>query len=324
MKAEKYAMTAIFLSLSLTSHAQQISSYDVPSIRDISPQALDAARFKNQATGASHRLRYREIKALNLSQSWQDKNATTTLGEGGRVIYQFGETIHSVICSPLNICDIELQAGETVRGYKIGDKVRWKVEPAVSGADGALTTHIIVKPVAPKLDTTMVVTTDKRTYHFNLKSTTKGYMASIAFTYPDTERNSWQQYYAQLDNKIKKKSLDVQGYKMPIDDLDFDYHISGDKPAWTPVRVYNDGVKTYIQMPKAMAQTEAPTFLTLDQANDEQIVNYRVREDKYIIDQVFDKGVLITGVGRKQDRVTISRNTPNRRNALVSTETTEK
>ncbi|MDB5890168.1 MAG: uncharacterized protein JWP47_999 [Polaromonas sp.] len=37
------------------------------------------------------------------------------------------------------------------------------------------------------------------------------------------------------------------------------------------------------------------------------IVNYRVQGDRFIVDTVFDKAVLIAGVGRSQDRVTISR-----------------
>jgi type IV secretory pathway VirB9-like protein len=36
-------------------------------------------------------------------------------------------------------------------------------------------------------------------------------------------------------------------------------------------------------------------------------VNYRVRGDRYIVDLVFDKAVLISGVGRQQTKVTITR-----------------
>jgi type IV secretory pathway VirB9-like protein len=34
----------------------------------------------------------------------------------------------------LQVCDIELQPGEIVRDVLVGDTVRWKVEPATSGA----------------------------------------------------------------------------------------------------------------------------------------------------------------------------------------------
>jgi type IV secretory pathway VirB9-like protein len=80
-----------------------------------------------------------------------------------------------------------------------------------------------------------------------------------------------------------------------------------------PVRVFNDGSKTILQMPKAMAQTEAPTLLVLRKdgglfTDDETVmVNYRVQGDRYIVDTVFDKAILIAGVGDGQDRVTITR-----------------
>ena len=41
--------------------------------------------------------------------------------------------------------------------------------------------------------------------------------------------------------------------------------------------------------------------------DDTVMVNYRVQGDRYIVDAVFDKAVLVAGVGRGQDRVTITR-----------------
>ncbi|MNP62614.1 Conjugal transfer protein [compost metagenome] len=37
------------------------------------------------------------------------------------------------------------------------------------------------------------------------------------------------------------------------------------------------------------------------------MVNYRVQGDRYIVDTVFDKAILIAGVGKSQDRITILR-----------------
>ena len=60
-------------------------------------------------------------------------------------------------------------------------------------------------------------------------------------------------------------------------------------------------------------QTEAPTLLVVRKegglfSDDETaLVNYRVQGDRYIVDTIFDKAILIAGVGRSQDRVTITR-----------------
>ena len=36
------------------------------------------------------------------------------------------------------------------------------------------------------------------------------------------------------------------------------------------------------------------------------MVNYRVRGSYFVVDRLFAKGVLLAGVGREQDRVTIA------------------
>jgi type IV secretion system protein TrbG len=88
--------------------------------------------------------------------------------------------------------------------------------------------------------------------------------------------------------------------------------VSGSAP-WVPLRVFNDGRKTIIQMPDTMAQTEAPVLLVLRQDgglfSDEEttLVNYRLVGDRYIVDAVLDRAVLVAGVGSGQDRVVIER-----------------
>lgn len=66
-------------------------------------------------------------------------------------------------------------------------------------------------------------------------------------------------------------------------------------------------------MPHAMEQTEAPSLLivraggSVSKAADTSIVNYRLQDGRYIVDQIFDQAVLISGVGKRQERVTITR-----------------
>ncbi len=60
-------------------------------------------------------------------------------------------------------------------------------------------------------------------------------------------------------------------------------------------------------MPKAMKSSEAPALFIKANGNGRQIVNYRVRGDFYIVDRLFEQAVLVAGVGRHQDKVTISR-----------------
>ena len=73
--------------------------------------------------------------------------------------------------------------------------------------------------------------------------------------------------------------------------------------------MYNDGTRTYIQMPASMAQGEAPTLLIVRDGED-TLVNYRLDGDRFVVDTIFDKAVLLTGVGRHQSKVVITRKQP--------------
>lgn len=252
--------------------------------------------------------------ALALSQTWKAAPTIPTAGANGKVSYIFGETLPSVICVPLQITDVELEPGEVVKqdGLHLGDTIRWSVLPAVSGPEGSATTHLIIKPQAPNLTTSLTVATDRRMYHIRLVSTEKAadWMPYIGFNYPEADRARWAAYQQQQQRTKDRNTLPNAAGPgsagVSLGALDFNYTIKGDAP-WCPIRVYNDGVKTVIQMPKAMAQTEAPALLVIGADKKEQLVNYRVHGDRYIIDQLFSKAELISGVGRKQVKVTISR-----------------
>ena len=136
-----------------------------------------------------------------------------------------------------------------------------------------------------------------------LKSHRTQYMARVSFIYPE-------ELQARFDVVTEKKQKEVKMNTIPatgeyLGNLDFDYTISGDA-AWKPLRVYNDGIKTIIEMPRAMSQTEAPTFLAL-QDGQELMVNYRLQSNRFIIDSLFEQGMLIAGVGSKQTKITIKR-----------------
>ncbi|MBX9693005.1 MAG: TrbG/VirB9 family P-type conjugative transfer protein [Cyanobacteria bacterium] len=91
------------------------------------------------------------------------------------------------------------------------------------------------------------------------------------------------------------------------DSLNFNYRIKGDSPSWKPLRVYSDKSKTYIQFPANVKYDRTPALVMLGAANQQQLVNYRMLNDRYVIDQVIDRAALISGVGRHQQRIEIAR-----------------
>lgn len=241
----------------------------------------------------------KEAKGVDISAQWRGQTGLVTKGPDGKVIFLYGEVQPSVICSPLQVCDIELQGGEIVRDVLVGDTVRWKVEPATSGATGGQAIHLIVKPTEPGLLTSMVVTTSRRTYHIQLKSHPTQYMARVGFDYPEDVSTRM----ADINARIEAST--IPGAGVPADQLNFGYSISG-SARFRPTRVYTDGTKTYIQFPESVAAREAPVLFAVS-GGQNRIVNYRMKSNMMIVDFAVDKAILISGVGWDQEKITIQR-----------------
>ncbi|RYZ91293.1 MAG: P-type conjugative transfer protein TrbG, partial [Proteobacteria bacterium] len=272
---------------------------DVPAIEPSQPIKLSQNVNDDRKT-----LNEKEKKAGELARQWIEAKSMPVRKEDGKIVYLYGSTLPTVICAPLSVCDIELQAGEKITGVPmLGDAARWEAKPALSGAGSSQISHIIIKPFESGLTTTVIITTSKRTYHIKLVSSNKNWTPRVAFTYPDDIERQWALYNAQASEESEKKTMPET--RENIDALNFEYELSG-KAAWKPVRVYNDGIKTYIQMPSAMGQTEAPALLVIGSDGEQQIVNYRLKNDRFIVDQIFAKAILIAGVGSAQEKIVIS------------------
>ena len=254
-----------------------------------------------------------EKAAVAIAQKWRDNSATgikPVAGADGSIRFLFGAQQPSIVCAVLQVCDVELQPGEQVNSIHLGDTARWSVEPAITGSGPAEVQHLIIKPMDVGLETSLIVTTNRRTYHLRLRSHRTEFMPRVAFTYTEDAMAKWDAIKTREVKEKQSRTIPQTGEY--LGDLNFAYDVSG-SAAWKPVRVYNDGTKTIIQMPSTMQQTEAPTLLVVRKDGgvftDEEtvMVNYRVQGDRYIVDTVFDKAVLIAGVGSSQDRVTITR-----------------
>ncbi len=240
-----------------------------------------------------------EARGAGLSAKWRQKPGLVTRGPDGKVIFLYGEVQPSIVCSPLQVCDIELQAGEVVRDALVGDTVRWKVEPATSGDAGAQAVHLVVKPAEPDLVTSMVVTTSRRTYHLQLKSHPTQYMVRVGFDYPEDVGARMAAVNARMEAST------LPGAGVPAEQLNFGFSMSG-SASWRPTRVYSDGTKTYIQFPSTLSGTDAPVLFVVS-GGDNRIVNYRMRGDLMIVDYAIDQAILVSGVGWSQEKITIAR-----------------
>jgi type IV secretion system protein VirB9 len=198
----------------------------------------------------------------------------------------------------MRITDIALEPGEKILGEPAsGDVVRWLLALGKSMDRGVEQWHVYLKPTRPELETNLAINTDRRSYLLELHSYADTYMAAIVWHYPEDDLARLQAQASELAGQ-QKNSVPVVG----IDALNFGYTIQVVKgaPVWTPVQVFDDGRRTFVRFPSAMVLREAPALFVL-RDSETQLVNYRVKNDTYVIDRLIDAAEL--RVGQKDQEI---------------------
>jgi len=238
-----------------------------------------------------------------------------TVRHGTTVLYPFEpDDTPMVNAAPLHTTDIALEPGETITDVALGDGQRWMAMPASAGDPRAPSPHLVIKPELGGIETSLTIYTTRRLYHLALHTRGHG-MQEVQFYYPDDVL----QAMADADRAAKQAAdtdqtadSDTPSALPDVDPsrLNFAYKVDGPHVAWTPTRAFDDGTRVYLLMPGSMQSTAAPALM-LDAGGGRQMVNYRVVASGdggsyYVVDRLFDKAELLSGVGRDQDRVTVT------------------
>lgn len=219
-------------------------------------------------------------------------------------VYPFAlGSLYQVYASPGQVTDIALQEGETLVDagpVAAGDTARWIIGDTTSGTGPTRRVHILLKPTRGDLATNLVVNTDRRTYHLELRATPSTYMASVSWRYPEDELIALRQRATQAEAAAPIAS------GVDLGALRFRYAIEGNAP-WKPVRAFDDGTHVYIEFPPGIAQGEMPPlFVVGEDGRSAELVNYRVHGSHMIVDRLFAAAELRLG-GKRQERVRIVR-----------------
>lgn len=267
-------------------------------------------------------LRKIDESAIELAKAYDNASSAPRpyMQNNGRINFYWGTMNPRLVCRPLRLTDIELEPGEQVKNMHISDTARWSVSTAWSGSLEALVTHVIVKPQIPDIAANLLIHTNMRTYSIELVSIAEGqYMPFVGFIYPEIpeatrteDEEAWQRLLQQynLANNLKSANDEksrIQNARLADPaDINLNYKIKvtqgNKKVAWKPTQAYDANGKTYIVMPPKMQITEAPTFFIKTNGR-EKLANYRVEGNLYIVDRIFDIGILQIG----KDRVAIYR-----------------
>jgi type IV secretion system protein VirB9 len=258
----------------------------IPGAKTAAPEAADPHARVEQANGAA-RVQPTRSGYINAIQ-----------------VYPFSEgALYQIYAAPGEITDVALEPGEQLVGsgpVAAGDTVRWIIGDTESGTGPAKRVHILVKPTRPDLATNLVINTDRRTYHLELRSAEKTYMASVSWAYPQ------DQLIALHGRNIAADSVAPIAAGIDLDALRFRYRIEGDSPAWRPLRAFDDGRQVFIEFPAGIGQGEMPPLWVIGAEGGAELVNYRVQGRHMIVDRLFAAAELRLG-GEHQQKVRITR-----------------
>ena len=260
---------------------------------------LATCRAADFVRPVSAKLDDKERKPLTLQSRWQRNTLDPITTRNGMTCFFYGHSNPTIIVTPYKVADLQLQPGEVINSMVLGDNARWFAEIVFSGNGTISTSHVVFKALDSGLTTTAVITTDRRVYHINLKSDRSKHMLYTGFIYPQ-DHIAVTKAAQEKEIKEKQKRRTAEGFD--IAELNFDYEISGNA-GWKPLQVFDNGVKTYIKLPKLQ---EMPMFMVKTTAG-KGLVNYRVKNNCFIVDRIFDQAYLIVGVGKDKEELTLTR-----------------
>ena len=219
-------------------------------------------------------------------------------------VYPFTEgALYQLYAAPGEITDIALEPGEQLAGtgpVAAGDTVRWIIGDTESGSGPTKRVHILVKPSRPDLATNLVINTDRRTYHLEMRSADRTYMASLSWSYPEGQLIALRRQ-AETAQASKPVASGVD-----LEALNFRYRIEGDNAPWKPLRAFDDGRQVMIEFPSGIGQGEMPPLWLIGAQDGAELVNYRVQGRYMVVDRLFAAAELRLG-DKHQQKVRIVR-----------------
>ena len=226
-----------------------------------------------------------------------------TINSAGFKTVGYDSESHPIIsCEPLHLCVVQLERGEKINNIDLGDSSNWLVGTSLIGSASDGSYAVTVKPKRFDISTDMIVYTNKRTYNIGLVSEKGSITRVLRFYYPQETLDNAVAKYKQDDTMQQQVVSDTT--KMNVNNIHFNYQLSGDNPIWKPTRVFDDGHKTFIAMPSISSEMDLPVLYLLRQGH-MQLVNYRYKAPYYIVDGIFREGFLISGKGSSQVKVAI-------------------
>lgn len=270
----------------------------------------------------------RDLKTLSKLDLLDAKQVAGTAYKAGLVTFAYGSGIPTVVCALLELTDLAFEKVESILSVQLGDSVRWNIESAISGSANDSVEHLIVKPLEAGLKTSMLITTDRRTYHIRLKSTEADFMPAVVFSYPNSLKlpskkhygdDSYLQYTSNyvsnedhndnsetnssLKNYSSVQNVSYEGNSRPALNVaatyndstqrrNYNYSVDGDSKI-IPQNVYDDGKRTFIVMNNPINSSYLPV---LQEISSESFLFFGEDKTNTINFTYFDNTFVVDGI----------------------------
>jgi type IV secretion system protein VirB9 len=201
-------------------------------------------------------------------------------------LYRFYVTLERVT-------EIRLQPGEEFIAMYGGATDGVMAEHTATANDnGARQVSVFIKPTKKDIATNIIAITDRRMYRLHITYDDEYYNPLISWQYPLDEYFASQRALARLEEEfgiiptVGTETVNIFRYELVV---------KGDKRInWKPVYAFEYRGKIYIRMPESVKLDNMPVLFAVEEGKP-QLVNYRLRQNHYIVDRINSALLLVSG-----------------------------
>lgn len=195
---------------------------------------------------------------------------------------------------------IKFGPDEAIQNVAVGDSSAWQIQP------NAAQSILFVKPLEANARTNMTVVTSQRTYLFDLVASSRNRpLYVLQFTYPELEAAQEEAERLAAEEAARQAETDALGGPTAVEIaaandpyavadpamLNFAWASEGEAEL-LPTRAYDNGEAVFLTWP---AGTAIPAILVTNANGDEGPVNFTVRGDTVVLDEVPAQIILRSG-----------------------------
>ncbi len=199
-----------------------------------------------------------------------------------RVVAYDPNNVVTIEASQLVETGIQFGEDETIIGVENGDSAAWTVT-----VNKLRQNILFIKPTLDESNTSLLVMTDKNTYHFHLITAlantpdNKQTTYYVRFTYPQEMQKELE---ARLQAKRQLKESVIN--REPVDPFawNWDYSFSARcAKDLVPVKAFDDGKFTYFQFSR---NAEIPAIFIVDQNGNESLANWSMKGPYVVVSRL--------------------------------------